>query len=184
MKIHDILSNEQFIRFKYIIRNAFKDPIILNVDFLYDNKRDFIIYWFPSKYVGPTNFHLPIDDYSISPKMKKWITLYQILQLTKDEDMMMKSQKWTELNSILINEIDIDEFIALWAYIYANKLQQKKIITNELNNFLTIDINKERIIKRTKIFKDELIQETHKIGGRYYQELLKEGIKLWNSHKY
>ncbi len=42
--------------------------------------------------------------------------------------------------------------------------------------------SKLRHQKRFHLIKEELIQETHKIGGSYYRELLQEGLKLWNQH--
>ncbi len=42
--------------------------------------------------------------------------------------------------------------------------------------------SKLRHEKRFHLIKEELIQETRKIGSSYYQESLQEGLKLWNHH--
>ncbi len=56
------------------------------------------------------------------------------------------------------------------------------IIRDELISLTSDYLSLKRTLERKELFKEELIQETHKIGSFYYQESLREGLKLWNSH--
>ncbi len=126
------------------------------------------------------DFKLPIDDYSLTPKMKR---LFTILQVASDSS----QGRFFYYNSSIIglirdefNTNDINEQLDLVYYMYS---KPRTVFSKELiDSYLQKDINKERIIKRNMLIKDELIQESHKIGGSYYKESLQEGLNLWNSH--
>ncbi len=121
-------------------------------------------------------FNLPIDDYSLSPKMKRWVTMYELINHRTTNDI-----NWL----ILMDEITtFDDFIDLSYYIIQeeNNQHQQVNFNEALELYLKKDINRQRIIRRNMIIKDELFQVTHQIGGEYYKENLQEGLKLWNSH--
>jgi len=142
--------NDLFTKFCFLVRTLCKirghdyptidldKLLIYDLDVIKDN-------WFPRG----LHFNLPIEDTTLNSKMERWVTMYQLLHNLNDTCYRYDR---------LLDEITtFEEFIELSYYIITKGDEQYS--DELLNKYL----NKDRIIKRNNLIKDELIQVTHKI---------------------
>ncbi len=158
MSLKDVLNNEQISKFRFIYDTWNSLNLFFNTgSYDYFNKssvctKHFLLYLMSQNIFVPLK--LPIDDYSLSPKMKRLLTLYQLIM---DSSMSNQNPYW-RLNRPEFNILH--DLIEVMYYLCHHIRPNLNFSEEKIDFYMKTDINKERIIKRTKIFKEELMQVT------------------------